>query len=130
MATTIAFTRSSQVSGSDVPPLTFSKTFSLSASSWAKVQESLIIGTDTLVNIAIDVSEVVFFRIHSTTAATIQTNDGTSPDDTLSLLADVAYEWHTTDYNPFLLTADVTKLYVTNAAATVLTVEVLQDATP
>ena len=127
---TISLTRTSQVSGSDVSPLTYSKTFSLTGSSWSTVQESLSIGTDTAVNIAIDVSTVKFFRIHSTTAATIQTNDGTSPDNSISLLAGVAYDWHTTSYDPFLLTADVTVLYVTNAAETVLTVEVLQDATP
>ena len=127
--TTISFTRSSQVSG-EVSPLTHSKTFSLTGSSWSTVQESLIIGTDTLITVGVDISEVVFFRIHSTTAATIETNSGSAADDTINLIAGVAYEWQTTDYDPLLLTADVTKIYVTNAAATVITIEVLQDATP
>ena len=127
---TISFTRSSQVSGSDVPPLTLSKTVSLSGSSWTKLQEALDIGTHVSVSVAIDVSEVTFFRIHSTTAATLKTNSSGAPDDTIALLADTAYYWYTTAYDPFLLTVDVTAIFVTNAAATVLTIEVLQDATP
>lgn len=127
---TLTFTRSSIVSGSDVPQQNYDKTFTCTGSSWTKLQETVAPGTDTAVVIAIDVSAVKFFRIHSTTAATIQTNDGTTPDNTLSLAANQAYDYVPSDYEPFLLTVDVTTLYVTNVTETVLTVEVLQDATP
>jgi hypothetical protein len=129
---TIAFTRSSQVGGSDVPSLTHEKTVSVSGGGWTKFgPETITAGTDTLVNIAIDVSEVEFVRIHSTTAATIETNaiDATG-GNTIVLVAGKPYDFVTGDYTPLLLTLDVTKLYVTNVADTVLTVEVLQDATP
>jgi len=127
---TLAFTRSSVVSGSDVPQQNFEKSFTCTGSSWTKVSEVMTTGTNTPLIVAIDVSAVKFFRIHSTGAATIKTNDSGSPDDTITLVANQPYDYVPTDYSPFLLTVDVADIYVTNAAEITLTIEVLQDATP
>jgi hypothetical protein len=127
---TVTLNRASTVGGSDVPGLTHEKAVTVTGSSWTKVQESLDIGTDVLINLAIDVSTVKLFRIYSTTAATVETNSSSAPDDTLALAAGRCYDFVTGDPTPLLLTADVTAIYVTNAAATVLTIELLQDATP
>ena len=127
---TVTLNRASAVGGSDVPGLTHEKAVSVTGSSWTKLQESLEIGTNVQINLAIDVSTVKLFRIHSTTAATVETNSSSVPANTLALLAGRCYDFVTGDYTPFLLTTDVTAIYVTNAAATVLTIEVLQDATP
>lgn len=127
---TVTLNRASTVGGSDVPGLTHEKAVSVTGSSWTKLQESLEIGTDVLINLAIDVSTVKFFRVHATAATTVKTNSSGAADDTLVLLAGRCYDFITGDLTTFLLGTDVTKIYVTNAAATVLTIEVLQDATP
>ncbi len=86
--------------------------------------------TDFLINIAIDVSATKSFIIKSDAAMTIETNDGTSPDNTLSLIANDAYVWNTNSLSVFKLTTDVTKIYVTSVAGGNLRIECLQDASP
>jgi len=88
--------------------------------------------TDKLVNFAVDVSQITALLIKSDQALTIETNDGSSPDDTLVLVADVPYVWHTNSYDTCKFTTDITKLYVTNAsgAAAQLEIECLSDPTP
>lgn len=88
--------------------------------------------TDQLCNIAIDVDKVVLFFIVSTQDVTVEANDGSSPDFTLSLKANEPYVWHSSALDSFLCTADVTKFYVTNAsgASATVTCYVLQDTTP
>jgi len=87
---------------------------------------------DLLVNLAIDYSQLKAIILLATVDMTIETNDGSSPDDTIALRANEPYVWHDNAYwaNPF--TADVTALYVTNAsgAAGTLYVDGLEDASP
>jgi hypothetical protein len=73
--------------------------------------------------------------IAGTAACTIQTNDGTSPDDTITLSSTVLAKCWTHDgkagnlaANP--LTADVETLYITSTLANVLKIRVAYDATP
>lgn len=84
--------------------------------------------------LGIDVSALVSLYLHCDRALLIETNDGTSPDDTINLLADTPYYWHSTSglENPFASTTDVTDLYLTLAAgaAATLTIRGLQDITP
>ena len=97
------------------------------------VDESVTTGqTDFLINVAIDVSAVKAFYLVSDQAVTIETNSGSAADNTIVLVANVPYVWHTSWYDAFLLTIDVTKIYVTNASGSTATIEmrVLQDATP
>lgn len=110
-----------------------SNSLSFSGSSATEVSESIpTASTDADIVIAIDVSAVKAFFIVSSAAITVETNDGSSPDDTLTLVAGQPYIWHTGSYDSFLLTADVTVLYITNASGSTADIEirVLQDATP
>ena len=112
---------------------TFSKDVAETATSETLMEETVVTAsTDYLINIAIDVSEVDSFYLNSTQAVTLETNNGTTPDNTISLVADQPYMWHSGDYVAFLLTVDVTKFYITNnsGATATITVKVLQDATP
>lgn len=115
------------------PSGALSRGLSFSGSSATEVSESVpTASTDAGIVIAIDVSAVKAFYIVSSAAITVETNDGSSPDDTLNLLAGQPYVWHTGSYDSFLLTADVTVLYITNASGATANIEirVLQDATP
>ena len=80
--------------------------------------------------IAIDVSAVKWFLIHSTTAVTVETNSGSAPADTLTLLAGYAYEWHASRYDAFKLGTDVTALFITTTVEAIVTIKVLYDSTP
>ena len=87
---------------------------------------------DKRLRISIDVSELKLLYVHSDQAVTIETNSGTVPADTLTVLANKPLAWYAGCglANPF--TADVTDLYLTNAGARPATVRVLGlvDATP
>lgn len=88
--------------------------------------------TNLLMNIAIDVSAVTSFYMCSDKALTVKTNSSGSPDNTIVLKANVPYIWNSDSYDTFKLTADVTKIYVTNAsgASAALEIHCLQDSTP
>jgi len=88
--------------------------------------------TDYQINMAIDVSEVVHFRIKSTQTVTVETNDGTTPDDTFTLQGGQPYEWAEGDPSTFILGTDVTAFFITNSsgAAADVTISCAQDATP
>jgi hypothetical protein len=102
-------------------------------SSKVSLDETVASGsTDLLINVAIDVSAVKSFILLSDQAVTIETNNGAAPDNTIVLVANVAYVWTTDSYDTFKLTVDVTKIYVTNASGSTATIklEALVDATP
>lgn len=89
--------------------------------------------TDLQVVLAIDVSQVTSIIIQADGGdLTIETNNGTTPDDTLAIVDGSPYIWNTDSLDTLKLTADVTSLYVTNAsgAAVTLQVDVVYDATP
>jgi hypothetical protein len=128
----MAFTHTLQQSvqaGSQV--VTGSKQFSGSAK--VSLEETVANGlTDSLINVAIDVSAVKCFILLSDQNVTIETNNGTTPDNTIALIANVAYVWCSDSYDTFKLTVDVTKFYVTNSSGATATIklEALVDATP
>jgi hypothetical protein len=112
---------------------TTTKTYSTDADS--KLTQEISIAdsiTDQLNNLAITVASVKSIYLCSNKALTLKTNSSGAPDDTLNLVADVPYVWNTDSYDSLLLTVDVTAFYLTNAsgAAAILTVEVIEDATP
>ena len=88
--------------------------------------------TDYEIAIAIDVSAVKSLYLVSDQDVTFETNDGSAPDNSISLKAGVPYVWHEDSYHVFLLTVDVTSIFITNASGAVATIdlEVVQDATP
>lgn len=95
-------------------------------------QKAFPIGTNVEADVnLIDVSRVTIAAIESSTDCTVLTNSTGSPDDTLTLKANQPLIWRTNDpAGALFLTVDVTKIYVTNAAATVIKLAVLQDTTP
>lgn len=115
------------------PSGTLTKSLTYSASGEANASESVANGqTDFDIVIAIAVAEVESFEIVSSQDVLVQTNDGGSPDDSLTLEAGVPYIWNTNSYEAFALTADVTVFYITNASGSTAQVEIrcIQDATP
>lgn len=88
--------------------------------------------TDLLVNFACDVSQLQLIYMKSDQDITIETNDGTTPDDTINLKAGKPYVWYTGSYFTNLLTTDVTALYVTNSSGSTATLEIdgIEDSTP
>lgn len=89
--------------------------------------------TDFNINYAVDVSTVKTFWIVSTQDVTVETNDGTTPADTIALKANIPYVWiASAPYDTFLLGTDVVSLKVTNASgsAAVVTSGHTYDETP
>lgn len=105
----------------------------INAGAQHSLDESIADGaTDLEVAFTLDISATKSFMIKADQAMTVKTNDSGSPTDTLSLLAGVPYIWHENSLGTFLLTGDVTALFVTNASGTAgtLTIEALSDPTP
>lgn len=90
--------------------------------------------TDLEMIIAIDVSAIKHIYIKADVDMTLETNDGTTPTDTINLKANVPYIFNADidAYFTNLLTADVTSIFMTNASGTdgTLELEVLTDPTP
>lgn len=103
---------------------------SLTSDSETNMDITVPIATDTLANIAIDVSVLKVLFLLSDVDVTIQTNDGATPGDTINLSAGVPLAWFTGCGFSNPLTVDVTKIYLTAVAAGTLQMRVLQDATP
>jgi hypothetical protein len=88
--------------------------------------------TDEEVIVGIDVSHIQAIYMKSDVDMKVETNDGTTPDDTIDLVANVPYVWTTDSYDSCLLTVNITALYLTVAGAIAGTfeLEVLVDSTP
>ncbi len=89
--------------------------------------------TDQLVNLNIDVSELKLLYLHCDKAIQIQTNDGSSPDNTLTLAANKPLVWYTGCGLTNPLTVDVTKFYLTTGAVgtdATLKIRTVQDSSP
>lgn len=87
--------------------------------------------TNFQLSFALDVSAVKSFILQSDVDCLVETNDGSTPDDTISLKAGVPYVWNTDSYNAFLFTEDITALFVTTAdGAANIQCEALIDVTP
>lgn len=88
--------------------------------------------TDLQVVLALDVSELKSVFILSDQDMTLETNDGTTPDDTINLLAGVPYIWNTDSYDANKLATDVTAFFMTQSSGSVarLQAEFLYDPTP
>lgn len=89
--------------------------------------------TDLEIAFAVAAAKLKGIYILSDVAMTIQTNDGTTPDDTITLIAGQPYQWGLggsvigSDASP--LSADVTSIFVTNTTAGTLDIRALVDPT-
>lgn len=128
MSFTANLTHKLAVSGGEV-----SKTQTFSGD--GKTQRQVVVAdsaTDFLVTIAIDVSHIKAIMIVSDQDITMETNDGTTPDETINLLADNPLVWYEGSYYANLLASDITALYFSNSSGAVATVDILviHDSTP
>lgn len=90
--------------------------------------------TDQLIVISIDISEIASIYIVSTQDMTLETNNATTPIDTIALQANVPYVWNP-DLNSYYtnkFTTDVTAIYLTNASGSTATFDLrcIYDSTP
>lgn len=113
---------------------TYYRSVEKTAGAQVMVEESIPTdSTDLAISIAIDVSAVESLYLESTVAMTLEINDGTTPDETISLVANEPVVWNKTYTaliaNP-LGTTDVTDIYVTNTTTGTLRVFALIDPTP
>ncbi len=89
--------------------------------------------TDLEIIASIDVSEVKSFLIISDQAVLIETNDGSSPTDSITLKANKAYQWDEDSYDRFQLNSgDITSFFVTNASGRTANFKIrcIYDPTP
>lgn len=90
--------------------------------------------SNLLVSLALDVSQLQMVLLSSTVPLTIETNSSGSPQETITLLADVPFLWVAGSGMAAPFAGDVTALYVTNDSdpdtAGTLTIRTLFDATP
>lgn len=109
-----------------------SKQVTKTASAETVLEETVAIGTDTKLTVAIDVSAVKAMMLVASTDTKIETNSSSAPDDTIELEAGVPYLYDRDNeaFAPFIFTADVTAFYVTNAAEAELLMYCLYDPTP
>lgn len=103
----------------------------LESGSRVSIDEQIAVGTDTLVALTVDVSQVKSIFILSDRNITLETNNGGSPVNTLALKANIPYLWFTNKYDTMKFTSDITALYVTNASGGTarLQIEILVDPT-
>lgn len=108
-------------------------TTTLTYSAVQEISESIANSTtDGLVNWTCDYSTLRFLLIKSDQAITIETNSGSTPDDTFSIAANIPFAWYYNSGITCPITADITAAYVTNASGSAanLTIISMTDATP
>jgi hypothetical protein len=129
MSFTHKLTRSWSKSGATPVSAEIEKT----GGSEANISESIPDSSSDLeVNWTCDYTALELLYITSDQDITIETNDGTYPDDTLTINANQAVSWADGDEFDCPLTADVTALFVTNASGLAAQLEIrsLTDPTP
>ena len=112
---------------------TVSASKAYSNSGQISVDESIATGqTDVSVSFNLDVSAAKAFYMVSDQDILVETNSGTTPDNSFSLKANVPYVWTSDSYDSFKLTVDVTALFITNTSGSTAAfkVRVIYDTTP
>lgn len=80
------------------------------------IDQLVATGTNTAIACAFAFADLESCIIVSDQDATLETNDGTTPDDVFALKAGMPLEWSkSAGYFPNPFTADVTGLFLTNA---------------
>ncbi len=97
------------------------------------MDEAIAVGVDTLIVASLDVSAVKSLFLLSDQDVSFETNatDHTG-GNIIALKANIPYVWHTNAYASFLLTLDVTAIYITNASGSSANIKLraVVDATP
>jgi hypothetical protein len=126
---TATFTRKIKIGSEELE-----KTETIAASRLETISEAIVQSqTDKPVNCTIDQSAMKYFYLSVDGVCTIETNDGTTPDDAFTLAAGQAILWTQSDPAALCpITEDVDKLYVTTPAGATVNIELRagEDATP
>lgn len=88
------------------------------------LDESIPDGDDNLVALDIDISQLKAVAIYAASDLDLETNDGTTPDDTISLAGGKPFVWSNT-YLGDHFTADITALYVSNGTGGAVDLEAI-----
>jgi hypothetical protein len=110
-----------------------SKTIEKSAGGKASLSETIPdSSTDLAVAFALDVSACRSFYMVADQVLLIEPNDGTTPDDPITLVAGQPYIFFTGGYDTFNFGTDIASLFVTNASGedALLEIEAIYDPTP
>ncbi len=102
----------------DTSSVRISKTDTISGGTEKNLDKSITAGTDTLVAFTLDRSILLSLCLYCDVAVTIKTNSSGSPTDTITLVAGQAHVWvlATDTLANCPITANITALYITNAA--------------
>lgn len=87
--------------------------------------------TDLLVAFTLDYSQCKTFVMWADQDITVETNNGSTPDDTFSLTAGIPVAWSAGQAATCPITTDITALYVTNSSGSAanLNIRCLADPT-
>jgi hypothetical protein len=86
--------------------------------------------TNKIIGATLDVSEVKSFVLVASAACLLEPNDGTTPDDPITLVANKPYVWTEDSYDAFFFGTDWTALYITNTPEVRLRIWGKIDPTP
>lgn len=116
----------------ETPNYTQDVSLNYTAGTGITLSETVVQNTTTVLLFGLDVSACKGFMMSCDRACTVNTNNGGSPVDTITLVANKPYVWTTDDYNAFLLGTDVVSLHVVLAAGdnATLRIEAIVDPTP
>lgn len=113
--------------------VTRSKTKEITNTNIVSLEDSVANGqTNKEYVLALDQSQLNGLYIWADGAITLKTNSSGSPDDTLAVPAGIPYVWCTGMLGTLLITADVSKIFITNASGGVVNfiIKAIQDGTP
>jgi hypothetical protein len=81
--------------------------------------------TDGLIDVAWPFANMTSLFLQSDQNVLVETNSGSAPDDSFTLVANVPLVWFTGFVQANPITADVTGIYVTNVSGQTATIELL-----
>lgn len=79
---------------------------------------------DELVEIAFDAAKLKSIIIKTDQAVTLETNDGTTPQETISLSAAMALQWVSGEPGTIPFSGDITAFYFTNSSGETANIEI------
>lgn len=88
---------------------------------------TVAIGTDTAILVTVTYAQVKLVYIYSSAACTIETESGSAAEQTFTFAAGGYIIWDSNSAQACPFTTDFTDLYVTNAAATDLTIVIVHN---
>lgn len=95
----------------------------------AVIDTTAPIGTNVEYEAAFTVAQIKSLAIYAAVACTIKTNSSSEPDDTITMVAGEIITWDENSVYACPITADVTSLFLTNAASGLIQFYALYDPT-